>query len=92
MGVYWPWVIPEPTELVPTSGVEPRLHAYGRAALLVDAAAPALCPPDELCQWTWPDIAMTTFDWAMWRLVFDPPEQFRAVVFLDESRRMVPLE
>ena len=89
--IHWPWFEPEPLEFVFSSGVEPRLHEYQRTALLVDSTAPALCPPDETCLWTWPDRAITPSDWAMWEFVFDPPEQFRAVLFLDVSREMIPL-
>ncbi len=88
---YWPWLDPEVQELVVTSGVEHRLHAYQRPGLLVDSTAAALCPPTEPCMWTWPDYAASTQDWADWSMVFEPWQQFRAVLFLDGSPAMVPL-
>jgi erythromycin esterase-like protein len=88
---HWPWLEEDPVEHVADGGLEEHLHRFLRPVLLVDAAAPGLCPPGVTCRRTWPDFATTTDDWAYWQAFFDQAEQFRGVVFLDVSHEMEPL-
>ncbi len=83
--IHWYYWIPEPLEFVATTAVELRLHAYQRTALLIENDA--LCPPDQDCIWTEP----APEPYYTLELPFAPQEEFRAILFLDESPEMIPV-
>ncbi len=88
---WWPWIDSIAQVFVADDGVEFDLYRLGRGSLLVDLSNTDLFTIGEISGWMWPHYG-ADFVWYWWTIDMVAADNFDALVLLDDSPAMTPLE